>query len=340
MQRHLPQFGAPVVGRVGQAFTQIARAAMGHGPAQEAMPVVLEPVGDAKREDDHQGRRRRTGDRRPPGPSAHPGPAREAAQTGIQDDGEEQPQPGADRHADTGDERDVMALRDGRRRGRVDRVEELGAISDHDQHDGGRDGRKRTAEQALGTTDQHVEDEGDRTGGDRASREGEEERCDEQRHHRRREDPSETLLAERAGHVEREQDAQRGEQAQRVPVGDRVAQALVGHVGAGMQYVGKHAAGQARHAYDRRTDHETPDQPAEVLPARPYAAEQDEDQQVEPRAVEVDQRSARRVRPKGREERHERVAPKGGDRDERDGRQPLERPAGKHDPDEQDLGKR
>ena len=137
--------------------------------------------------------------------------------------------------------------------------------------------------------------------------------------------------------MEREHDAQRGEQPQRVPVGDRVAQPLVGYVGRGAPDVGQHAADQARHAYDGRADHETPDQPAKVLGARPHGPEQDEDQQVEPGAVELDQRPVRRVRPGRREERHQRVAPERGDRDERDGSQPLERPSRLHDPHEQDL---
>ena len=66
---------------------------------------------------------------------------------------------------------------------------------------------------------------------------------------RRGEDAGRTPFSQSAGEVEREHDAQRGEQPKRVPVGDRVAQPLVGHVGRGVPNVGQHATDQARQAH-------------------------------------------------------------------------------------------
>ena len=83
----------PLLAGIGQAFTQVARVAAGSGAADEPVPVAFEAVGDAEREADHQDRRDGARDRGEPRAAAHQRPARDAAQTGIQADGEDRRRP-------------------------------------------------------------------------------------------------------------------------------------------------------------------------------------------------------------------------------------------------------
>ena len=127
-------------------------------------------------------------------------------------------------------------------------------------------------------------------------------------------------LSQRAGEVEREDDAQRSQQPERVPVGDRVAQTLVGDVGGRAPHIGRHAADQPGQAHDRSAEGQAADQPAHVERTRADRAEQDQHEQIQPRSIELDQRPARRVRPQRRGERQGRVQAHRGDRNERGAR--------------------
>ena len=149
---------------------------------------------------------------------------------------------------------------------------------------------------------------------------------------------TEAPFAQRAGEVKREHDAEHGKQPERVPVGDRIAQPLVGDIRRGVPHVGRHATDQPGQAHDRRTDHQTSDQPAHVRRACANGAEEDQHQQIQARAIELDQRPAARVRPERRGERERGVQAQGTDRHERGGRQSLERIVRAHDPYQQDLG--
>ena len=173
----------------------------------------------------------------------------------------------------------MVSLRNGRRCGGIGRVQQIGVVGDHDQYDGGGSRRERAAEQAPGAGHEHVDDQADRSRGDRSSREREEERGGKQRNDRRREHADQAALAQRARQVEREHDAERGKQPERIPVGDGVTEPLVGHIWCGVQHVGQNAADQAREAHNRRADTMPLMSHPQIRRARANAPEQEENQE-------------------------------------------------------------
>ena len=137
--------------------------------------------------------------------------------------------------------------------------------------------------------------------------------------------------------MEGEHDPKCSQQAQRVPVGHRVAQALVGDVRSRMPHAGEQTRNQTRDAHDRHTEHQAPHQPAQVVRTRLHRPEQDEHKQVKPGTVELDQGSTHRVRPDPRSQCQRRVTGECSYRHKRGRRETFEGMARLHDSYEQDL---
>jgi hypothetical protein len=171
----------------------------------------------------------------------------------------------------------------------------------------------------------------------RTAREGEEQRRRQQRQHSGGEHAHDPPLGEAACEVKGEHHPKRGKQPERVPVCDWVAQPLIGYLRRCVPEVGQHASDEPRHAHDRRAEHEPPDEPADVGGTPAHGSEQHEHQQVHPYAIELDHRSARRVRPRRRDERQRRVRGERRDCHERDRRHALKRVSRLRDPHKQDL---
>ena len=149
-----------------------------------------------------------------------------------------------------------MALGDRGRGRRVLGGEQVGVVGDDEGDGGGGDSGREPAHGPAGPRQREVGDDPDAAGEDRAAREGEVDGGREQRDRRGAQDPRHPRPAGPGRHLKREDDPQRGEQPERVPVGDRVAEPVVGEVGADRPDVGQ----QPRRQRDRADD-DDPRQP-------------------------------------------------------------------------------
>ena len=146
----------------------------------------------------------------------------------------------------------LLALVDRAGRGRVGPCEQVRVVRPDDrERRGGEDGDQRRDEAAR-PREHDVADHADDHHDDARPREGEVERRGQQRQHRRARDTRDGVLARRAREVGGEHDRDRGEQAEPVPVGDRVRQPLIEDVRRDREDVRQHAREQPAEAHERR----------------------------------------------------------------------------------------
>ena len=126
----------------------------------------------------------------------------------------------------------------------------------------------------------------------------------EQRDRRGAHDPRQRRAPGPGRHLQAEDDAHRGEQPERVPVGDRVAEPVVGEVERDRPDVGQKPRRHSDRADRRRSPPPDPRRATEAARLPPdRQPEQHQRGEVEQRAVELEQRAGGRVRPGPREQR-------------------------------------
>ncbi len=140
------------------------------------------------------------------------------------------------------------------------------------------------------------------------------------------------LLPRARCHVGASEDAQPGKQPERVPVGERIAEPVVGHVGRDRPDVGGHSGDQRDRAYGHRGHGQPGGHQPEVANRVGERAEEDQQQQVQQSAIELHQRAGRRIRPLCGRQRPDRVQREQADRGGGGGADAAERPFGHRHP--------
>ena len=202
---------------------------------------------------------------------------------------QQEPQKRCGHDARAHDKCDLLALVDGLGAGGVGGGEQIRAVRGHDRDHGGRDGCQQRAHESRRARDRDVRNESHDAGGDRAAREGEEQRRRQHRHGRGSEHARGGRFAATAREVEGEDGPHRGEQAERVPIGERVAQPLVGDRPRDRPDVGKHAGDQPAQAHTTTiAARQAAQHPLHRRRAARQRAEQEQREQIEDNAVEFE----------------------------------------------------
>ena len=146
------------------------------------------------------------------------------------------------------------------------------------------------ADQAAGGAEQDQQPDADDGGEDRAAREREVERHHEHRDRRRAGQAHPGRLAQARRHPEVQDEPDRAQHPERVPVGERELQPLDLDAGVRRQLLGQEAGQQRDQAERRDREPEPAQEQPEVARLARHEPEQHEHEQVEQRAVELDDR--------------------------------------------------
>ncbi len=252
VEAHAPVVEAPVVTGVREP-----RAFVGDldpAPLDEAVVLAIHVVAQAEREPRDHERSRGHGGRSDCGGEPRPPRHRQSAHPPVEQQPRE-PHRHREQHRESDHEHGVLPLRHGSLACGVLRHEQVGVVGGQHRDGAGRDDGEQPGERAPRPGEHEVEDDADGGGRDRPAREREVQRGGEHGRGPRAQHPQSGRLALARRQMDREYQPDSEEEAEPVPVGERVAESLRGDVLVDRQHLGQHPGQQREHAnYEHRAE--------------------------------------------------------------------------------------